>query len=419
VSNPGTLTYKRPWFADYQLKAIFNDDRVSVTEASTKSGKTVSALAWLFEQASVYGKPGRNYWWVAPVYPQSKIAYRRLKRWLPRELLKTNEQDLTITLPNEAVIWFKGADRPDSLYGEDVYAAVIDEASRCKEEAWHAVRSTITATRGPVRIIGNVKGRTNWAYKLAQKAKRGAPGYSYHRITAWDAVEAGILDRSEIEDAQSTLPEWVFRELYMAEAGDNEGRVYRSFDYAQNVTPVEDTGGLLLIGMDFNVAPMAAVVAVRAGDQLHIIDEITIRDTNTEGMSAEINRRYPGRKINVYPDPTGKARKTSAPVGQTDFTILEKAGFHVKSPRASYTTADKVNTVNAALCSADGTRRVFIDSNLSELPDALESLYYKEGTRDIDKRSGFDHITDAFAYLVCYEMPMVEKIARRVKVRLS
>lgn len=419
MSNPRQLEYRRPWFAPYQINAIFNDDRVSVIEASTKSGKTVSALAWIFEQASVNGRAGRNYWWVAPVYPQAKIAYRRLKRWLPRELIATNEQDLTITLPNEAVIWFKGADRPDSLYGEDVYAAVIDEASRCKEEAWHAVRSTLTHTRGPIRIIGNVKGRTNWAYKIAQKAKHGAPGYSYHRITAWDAVDAGILDKSEIEDAQNTLPEWVFRELYMAEAGDDEGRVYRSFDYAENVAPLVDTGGELLVGMDFNVSPMASVVAVRAADQLHILGEITIRDSNTEIMAEEIKRRYPGRKVSVYPDPTGKARKTSAPVGQTDFTILERAGFRVKAPRSSYTTADKVNTVNAALCSADGTRRVFLDSTLSELPEALESLYYKEGTRDIDKGTGYDHITDAFAYLVCYEMPMVSKQARRVKVRLS
>ena len=29
-------------------------------------------------------------------------------------------------------------------------------------EAWHALRSTLTATQGPVRIIGNVSGRRNW-----------------------------------------------------------------------------------------------------------------------------------------------------------------------------------------------------------------------------------------------------------------
>ena len=38
---------------------------------------------------------------------------------------------------------------------------MIDEASRMKEDAWTAIQSTLTATRGPVRIIGNVKGEKN------------------------------------------------------------------------------------------------------------------------------------------------------------------------------------------------------------------------------------------------------------------
>src|SRR5207302_1736063 len=128
---------------------------------------------------------------------------------------------LRITLANGAVLWFKSAEKPDNLYGEDVYAAVVDEASRVREEAWHAVRSTLTATRGPIRIIGNVKGRKNWAYRMARRAESGEPGMHYARITAADAVQAGVLDAAEIEDARATLPESVFRELYEAEPSDD------------------------------------------------------------------------------------------------------------------------------------------------------------------------------------------------------
>ena len=124
------------------------------------------------------------------------------------------------------MIWFKGADKPDALYGEDVYAAVMDEATRCKEEAWHALRTTLTATRGPIRIIGNVKGRRNWAYMLARKAESGEVGMGYAKITAQDAVKAGILADAEIEDAKHVLPDAVFRELYMAEPSDDEGNPF-------------------------------------------------------------------------------------------------------------------------------------------------------------------------------------------------
>lgn len=218
--------YERPWLADYQLDALFCAERYGVTEASTKAGKTVGCMAWLLEEAALKGKPGRNYWWCAPIYAQARIAYRRTRRGLPPEQIVTNESELTITLPNGAVLWFKGAENPDSLYGEDVWAAVIDEASRVREESWHAIRSTLTATQGPCRVIGNVKGRKNWAYKLARRAEAGEPGMHYAKITAHDAVAAGVLSADEILDAQRLLPEAVFRELYLAEPSDDAGNPF-------------------------------------------------------------------------------------------------------------------------------------------------------------------------------------------------
>lgn len=219
------VVYRRPWLYPKQEAAIFCAERYGIVEASTKSGKTAGCMIWINEQA-MRGKAGQNFWWVAPIRDQAKIVFKRLKRALPRTLYTTNESDLSITLANGAVIWFKGGDHPDSLYGEDVYAAVIDEASRCKEAAWHAVRTTLTATAGPIRIIGNVKGRRNWAYTLARKAEAGEPGMHYAKIRATDAVEAGIIPADEVADAKRLLPEAVFRELYEAEPSDDEGNPF-------------------------------------------------------------------------------------------------------------------------------------------------------------------------------------------------
>jgi hypothetical protein len=218
--------YHRPPLYPKQEAFLFSPARYSITEASTKSGKTVGCIVWLIEQALASKKPGRNFWWIAPTFPVATIAFRRMKRALPPALYHANETEHTLTLLNGAVIWCKGADKPDSLYGEDVYAAVIDEASRCKEESWHAVRSTLTATRGPIRIIGNVKGRKNWAYYLARKAEAGTPDMAYFKLTAYDAVDGGVLALAEIEDAQRTLPENVFRELYLAEPSDDGGNPF-------------------------------------------------------------------------------------------------------------------------------------------------------------------------------------------------
>lgn len=215
-------------------------------------------MLWLAEQA-MRGKAGRNYWWVSPIYGQAKIAYRRLKRGLPAGVYKANESELTITLANGAVVWFKGADNPDSLYGEDVYAAVIDEASRCKEDAWIAVRSTLTQTRGPIRIIGNVKGRKNWAYRLARKAEAGEPGMHYAKITAYDAVAVGILDAAEIEDAKRHLPLAVFNELYLAIPSDDGGNPFGITAISECVAPLSSAAPVafgvdLAKSLDWSVA---------------------------------------------------------------------------------------------------------------------------------------------------------------------
>lgn len=235
------LEYERPWMYKKQEDAIFTKTRYSIIDASTKSGKTVGCMAWIFEQA-FFGEDGQNFWWVAPIDKQADIAWRRLKQAIPKHLYTTNENYKRMDLlHNNTSIWFKSADNPDSLYGEDVYAAVIDEASRVKQDAWFAVRSTLTATRGPVRIIGNVKGKGNWAYKLGQKAREGAPNMEYHKITAYDAVEGGVLDAQEIEDAKAVYPDWMFRELYLAEAADDGGNPF-GIDAIQSCIRVKEDG---------------------------------------------------------------------------------------------------------------------------------------------------------------------------------
>jgi hypothetical protein len=191
------------------------------------------------------------------------------------------------------------------------------------------------------------------------------------------------------------------------------GRVYSSFrnrpfpdgNIDESVT---DTGAEILVGMDFNVNPMSAVVAVRVADECHVLDALEIMSSNTEEVAQEIRRRYPGRRVVVCPDPSGKARKTSAPVGVTDFTILERAGFEVRSPNAAPPVVDRENNANEMYLH-DGRRRVHIHPDARALITALSNLTYKEGTSIRDKKSGFDHICDALDYLLWQEFNVLQQ----------
>jgi hypothetical protein len=170
-----------------------------------------------------------------------------------------------------------------------------------------------------------------------------------------------------------------------------------------------DTGAEILVGMDFNVNPMSAVIAVRAADNCHVLEALEVPTSNTEEMAAEIHQRYPNRRVIVCPDPSGRARKTSAPVGQTDFTILERAGFEVRAPSRAPLVPDRVNNTQAMLKSADGVRRLFVKSGPETMPlvRSLDGLTYKEGTSQPDKTLGLDHIADALDYLLWQEFNLM------------
>lgn len=243
------ITYTRPPMTAYQREIMDCEERFACIEASTKAGKTACMIVWLLEQA-LQAKTNQSVFWIAPVFTQSKIAFDRMRAQISqRDFFKVNESRLTLTLPHGSIIEFKSGDNPDTLYGFDCYAAVLDEASRMKEESWIAIRSTLTATRGKAKLIGNVKGRKNFFYQMCLKAKAKEPGYFYKKITAYDAVDAGILEKEEIEDAKRSLPDHVFKELYLAEANDNGSNPFGIDHIARAVFPIS-TQPAVCFGVD-------------------------------------------------------------------------------------------------------------------------------------------------------------------------
>ena len=238
------IDYTRPKLAKYQTDILDAKERFTITEACTKSGKTVSHIVWLFEQAlsdrehvneeEKQDKEGMEYWWVAPVYSQADIAFKRMQMFISdRNIFTANGSKMTITLSNGAIMRFKSADNADNLYGSNCYAAVFDEFTRAKESAWTALRSTLTHTKGKVKFIGNYVGSSNWGHILGEKAKTDS-NYKYFKIDAYDAVEAGILDIEEVEQAREDLPSNVFNALYLAQ-GSLEDDILFTSEMLRNV----------------------------------------------------------------------------------------------------------------------------------------------------------------------------------------
>lgn len=389
--------------------------RFKVLVCGRRFGKTFFALTWLLAQASA--KKG-IYYYIAPSYVAAKsIAWRLLKELADGHFKIKNESELYVEFDNGSVIQLKGADNRDGLRGVSLAGAVLDEFCFMAQEVWtEVIRPATSDQLAPVVFISSPAG-WNWGKELYDYAIHG--GDENWQAWTFTTADGGNVKLEEIEAAKRELPERTFKQEYLASFETLSNRVYSNFDRLKNVSAelasIRDVKELH-IGLDFNVNPMSATVGIKAADQLHIIDEIVLPNSNTTEFCAEVKSRYQNYKIYVYPDPAGKARKTSAAGGTTDFTILQMHGFYVVAPNAHPPVADRINEVQAMLCNAAGDRRLFISQKCKELIKSLDGMTYKQGTSAPDKSLGLDHVTDALGYKIHSMFPLVAPLARGVRV---
>ncbi|QDP59325.1 MAG: putative terminase large subunit [Prokaryotic dsDNA virus sp.] len=389
--------------------------RFKIVSAGRRFGKSYLALTWLVHNAMTKG--GLHYY-VAPSYVMAKqIAWRLLKELFIEHIKHKNESDLSVEFANGAVIQLKGAENRDSLRGVSLSSVCLDEASFMAREVWTDVIRPATSDKlAPVMFISSPSG-FNWFKDLYEHGRnQDEPDWESFQFTTADG---GNVTQEEIEAARRELPERTFKQEYLASFETLSNRVYSNFDRDINVSAdiaTIDSVSELHIGVDFNIDPITASVAVKVSDQLHIVDELCIRNSNTTELSQEIKKRYPNHKIRAYPDPSGNARKTSAAGGVTDFTILEQHGFLVLAPNKAPAVADRINEVQAMLCNTDGERRLFIHPRCKELIKGLDGMTYKEGTSQPDKSLGLDHITDALGYQIHSLFPIQHKTTSAVKI---
>lgn len=325
------ITYSRPQkIRNYTKQVEFIDapERFTIVEATTKAGKTVGCIVWLFEQA-LKGKPGDCFWWVAPILLVAKIAYRRMKRYISSPSIYTdNKSECSITLVNGTTIYFKSADNPDSLYGEDVYACVLDEATRMSEDSWFAVFSTLTATRGKCKIIGNVKGTNNWVYKLAREAETGnKKDWRFFKITATDAVDAGILEQEVIDEARRTLPEGIFLELYFGIPFANASNKFcYCFDKKKHVgkCPPWRKDQNVYLSFDFNVNPITCSVIQWYDQHIYVLEVIKLENSNIWRLCEVVSTKYPEAAFIVTGDASGKNKSTLERDNLNNFDVIKK-----------------------------------------------------------------------------------------------
>jgi len=383
-----------------------SDKRFRVLVSGRRFGKTHLAIRELCRSAT---EPNRKVFYVAPSYRMAKqIVWEQLKKRL-RELRwveRINESDLSIKLVNGSLICLRGADNEDSLRGVGLDFIVLDEFADIDPKAWYEVlRPTLSDTGGNALFCGTPKGIGNWAYDIFQQAKVDDKNWASFQYTT---IQGGQVPQEEIEQARNDLDERTFKQEYEASFETYSGTIYYNYGqdsvYKEDITALKQTHHIY-IGMDFNIDPMSACVAVKTERGLVVIDEISIHGSNTDEMVEEIRSRYSHKSVTIFPDPASRQRKTSAG-GRTDLSILVNAGFNVKAKSQHPAIRDRINAVNSALKSSDGTQKLWIAPNCKQVIRGLSRQIYKPGTSQPDNNENLSHMNDALGYMVEYLYPV-------------
>ena len=392
-----------------QMRVYTNRARFRVVVAGRRWGKTQLAKISLIKYAKVRK---RLVWYVTPSYRMAKqIMWPELLASLPRSWVrKINETSLTVTLVNGTRIELKGADNPDSLRGVGVHFLVMDEVQDIDPDAWHKVlRPTLASTGGHALFIGTPKAY-NFLYELYMYGQ-DAENVRLGRWASWQfpTRTSPFIPEDEIESAMRDMDEKSFNQEFNASFETMSGRVYHAFDRNEHVRPCRMSADLpVWIGQDFNIDPMSSVIMQpQPNGELWVIGESVLFGLNSQEAAEELEKRLwrYQKQTTFFPDPAGAYRQHAR--GESDLDIFKEKGFVKQKYRKKHPPiADRVNAVNRLLKSADGRVRLRVDPSCKHLINSLEQTIYVPGSRDIDKRGGIEHSTDALGYPVEIMFPI-------------
>jgi hypothetical protein len=383
--------------------------------AGRGSGKTEIAKRRLVRFLPVV-KPWEDprYFYAAPTYNQAKrVAWHDLLALIPKAwILEVSRGDLVIRTIFGSELHIIGLDKPQRIEGTQWDGGVVDES--CDVKPGTSDRS----------ILPGLTWRNGWEWRIGVPKRFGIGASEFrdyfYRIEKGEIPGAAafwwpssdIVDPAILKIAQQKMDLKDYDEQFNASWVTASGGIFSSFDSEYNVRPCAYKDTLpIYIGSDFNVDPMAWVIMHRypspGGDFLECFDELYLRDCNTPKALDVLYQKYKHHTagFRFFGDATGTARKTSAVM--SDYAhIARHAGFKALGRTLHYLSsnppqADKFASANALICSADGSRRFFVDKSCKHLIHDLESRAYKEGTREADvKQKMVGHISDAFCYVV-------------------
>lgn len=412
------------------------------------SGKTEIARRRLVRYLPVKKAwPNPMYFYAMPTLEHARrVAWEKIKALVPTEWLAgpPNESRMIIRTIFGSSLYVMGMDKPMRIEGDQWDAGITDETSDIKPGAFFkSIVPAMTHKAGawcwrigvPKRTGVGAAEYKDFCHRGVKLADDGANLRDFmnaeHQSFSWPS--STVLTEEQLRLAKENMDPRDFDEQFNANWLSSGGLCFYCFVDEQwpdgnlgdpKILQIQPDAPLLIFS-DFNVDPMAWVVAQHApGDkeQLWVLDEVWLRNTSTQQALNELHRRYGEHHggFHFFGDASSKARKTSAT--SSDYAqIKADERFRPKIviyPDSNPAVMDRIACCNRMFCSAADARRVRVHPRCTWLRKDLQSRAFKPGTSEPDDSGDIGHITDALGYGIHRMYPITYQFEQRPAVHV-
>ena len=317
----------------YYQQQLFHESlaRFRVVCAGRRFGKSLMACAEAFKLAT--NQPKQRGWIITPTFKLSEEDWRILKEISPNIAIQEIKlADKKLVYRNGSEIEMKSADNEASLRGAGLDFLIIDEASRIKEDSWHAVRPALSDKQGRAIFISTPKGK-NWFYTEYLKGQE--PDNKDYESWRFSSKVNPYFSINEYNDLKANLPADVFSQEIEAEFIDNASQVFRNIkDQISGSLEDPKTNEVYFMGVDLaKHHDFTCIIVLNSSKHLVFFDRFQKLDWDIQKAKIlNIAKKYNNASIRV--DSTGigdpieeDLRKANGNLNQINPDYIHVEGF--------------------------------------------------------------------------------------------
>ena len=290
-----------PW----QDKAWHSKKRFICFCSGVQGGKTFFGSIWVINE--VWTSRWSDFIILAPTYKVlQQSTLQKFFEIVPRGYGIHNKSDSTFKTRTGKTIFFRSADKPESIEGITAGAIWADEAGLMKPDAWLFMQRRVSRTEGRILMTFTPKA-LNWVYYDLYKPWMEATAKKQHtdiEFFQFRSVDSPHFPEEEFERAKQTMTPHQFKLSYEGEFAKAEGLVYPSFGSANIVDDFEVPKDWRRIGgIDFGyINPFCALEGALSPD-----DELYVYKCHyRSGMTLREHSEYLNPDIVYFYDPSGR-----------------------------------------------------------------------------------------------------------------